>query len=172
MVATREPGQRAIVIILMGVSGSGKTTIGARLAQSLGWIFLDADGLHPVQNRDQMSRGIALSDADREPWLDAVRQSIERLLSATTSAVLACSALKRSYRRRIVVDPARVKIVYLKGTKELIAARLRERKGHFMNPELLQSQFDTLEEPHDAIAIDIAASPDAIVATIRDRLGI
>lgn len=172
MVDAREPAPGAIVIVLMGVSGSGKTTIGERLAQSLGWIFLDADQLHPAQNRDKLSHGIALTDADREPWLDAVRQSIEGFLSASTCAVLACSALKESYRRRIVVDPARVKLVYLKGTKELIAARLRERKGHFMSAALLQSQFDTLEEPHEAITVDITASPGAIVASIRGRLGI
>ncbi len=170
-----DPGDRGpagCVIILTGVSGAGKTTIGARLARSLGWAFLDGDDLHPARNKEMMSHGIALTDADRRPWLDAVRQSVEGVLSAGANAVIACSALKESYRRQIVVDPARVKLVYLKGTKDLIASRLRDRRGHFMSPELLDSQFDTLEEPHDAIVADIAASPDAIVASIRARLGI
>ena len=118
-----------------------------------------------------MSHGIALTDADRQPWLDAVRQSVERFLSAGANAVIACSALKESYRRRIVVDPSRVKVVYLKGPQELVASRLRDRRGHFMRPELLQSQFDALEEPRDAIVADISASPGAIVASIRAQLG-
>jgi len=170
-----EPEDRRVagfVIILMGVSGAGKSTVGARLARELGWIFLDGDELHPARNREMMSHGIALTDADRQPWLDAVRQSVERFLSAGANAVIACSALKESHRRRIVVDPSRVKVVYLKGPQELVASRLRDRRGHFMRPELLQSQFDALEEPRDAIVADISASPGAIVASIRAQLGI
>ena len=170
-----EPDDRGVagfVIILMGVSGAGKSIVGARLARALGWTFLDGDELHPARNKEMMSHGIALTDADRQPWLDAVRQSVERFLSAGADAVIACSALKESYRRRIVVDPLRMKVVYLKGSQELIASRLRDRSGHFMSPELLQSQFDAIEEPHDVIAVDISASPDTIVASIRARLGI
>jgi len=125
-----EPEDRRVagfVIILMGVSGAGKSTVGARLAQELGWTFLDGDELHPARNREVMSHGIALTDADRQPWLDAMRQSVERFLSAGANAVIACSALKESYRRRIVVDPSRVKVVYLKGPQELVASRLRDR---------------------------------------------
>jgi gluconokinase len=170
MAQMAEPEDRRVggfVIILMGVSGAGKSTVGARLAQALGWTFLDGDELHPARNREMMSHGIALTDADRQPWLAAVRQSVERFLSNGANAVIACSALKESYRRRIVVDPSRVKVVYLKGPPELIASRLRDRSGHFMRPELLQSQFDALEEPRDAIVVEISASPDAIVASIR-----
>ena len=175
MAQMAEPEDRRVagfVIILMGVSGAGKSTVGARLARALGWTFLDGDELHPARNREMMNHGIALTDADRQPWLAAVRQSVERFLSAGANAVIACSALKESYRRRIVVDPSRVKVVCLKGPPELIASRLRDRSGHFMRPELLQSQFDALEEPRDAIAVEISASPDAIVASIRAQLGI
>jgi len=172
MTEAHDRGVAGFVIILMGVSGAGKSTVGARLARALGWSFLDGDELHPARNRELMSRGIALTDADRQPWLDAVRQSVERFLSAGTNAVIACSALRESYRRRIVADPLRVKVVYLRGPQELIASRLRDRSGHFMRPELLQSQFDAIEEPHDAIVADISASPDAIVASIRAQLGI
>ena len=172
MVELADRGRAGFVIILMGVSGAGKSTVGARLARSLGWTFLDGDELHPERNREMMSHGIALTDTDRQPWLDAVRQAIERFLSAGANAVIACSALKESYRRRIIADPSRVKVVYLKGPQELIASRLRDRSGHFMSAELLQSQFDALEEPHDAITADISASPDAVVASIRAQLGI
>jgi len=155
-----------MVVIMMGVSGSGKTTIGQMLASSLGWEFHDGDDLHSAANKAKMHAGIALSDEDRAPWLAAIRNLIASTIAAGKNAVVACSALKQSYRDQIVVDPAAVKIVFLKGSAELIAARIGNRSGHFMNPALLQSQFDTLEEPRDAIVVDIGADPEEIVRTI------
>jgi gluconokinase len=150
----------------MGVTGAGKTTIGRALATALGGEFHDGDDLHSAASKLKMHRGIALDDSDRAPWLAAIRRLIEAMLSQGRDGVVACSALKQSYRDEIVVDPNAVKIVYLKGSKELIAARLRNRSSHFMNPDLLQGQFDTLEEPRDAIVVDIAAAPEAIVNEI------
>ena len=155
-----------MIVIVMGVTGAGKTTIGRALATALGWEFHDGDDLHSEASKLKMHRGIALDDADRAPWLAAIRQLIEAMLSEGRDGVVACSALKQSYRDEIVVDPNAVKIVYLKGSKEMIAERLRTRGAHFMNPDLLQSQFDTLEEPRDAIVVDIAAAPEAIVNEI------
>jgi gluconokinase len=161
-----------MVVVLMGVSGAGKTTIGRRLADALGWSFDDADDLHSGANKAKMAAGIALTDADRAPWLASINNLIARSLAQHTNLVLACSALKQSYRDRIVVEAARVKIVYLKGSPELIAARIADRKSHFMNKNLLASQFETLEEPHDGIVVDVTATPDSIVDNIRTQLGI
>ncbi|MGB9382910.1 MAG: gluconokinase [Candidatus Binatus sp.] len=155
-----------MIVIVMGVTGAGKTTIGRALAAALGWEFHDGDDLHSEANKLKMRSGIALDDADRAPWLAAIRRLIEAMLSQGRDSVVACSALKQSYRDEIVVDPKAVKIVYLKGSKEMIAERLRNRGAHFMDPDLLQSQFDTLEEPRDAIVVDIAAAPEAIVNEI------
>ena len=160
-----------MVVIVMGVTGAGKTTVGRALAESLGWEFHDGDELHSAASKRKMHRGIALDDADRAPWLSAIRKLILVMLSENRSGVVACSALKQSYRDEIVVDPNLVKVVYLKGSKEVIAERLRNRGGHFMNPDLLQSQFDTLEEPGDAIVVDVSMAPEAIVNAIRARLG-
>jgi gluconokinase len=155
----------------MGVTGAGKTTIGRALAGALGWEFHDGDELHSEASKLKMHRGIALDDADRAPWLSAIRKLILAMLSEDRDGVIACSALKQSYRDEIVVDPNLVKVVYLKGSKEVIAERLRNRSGHFMNPDLLQSQFDTLEEPGDAIVVDVSMAPEAIVNAIRAWLG-
>ena len=160
-----------MVVIVMGVTGAGKTTIGRALAGALGWEFHDGDELHSEASKLKMHRGIALNDVDRAPWLSAIRKLILAMLSENRSGVVACSALKQSYRDEIVVDPNLVKVVYLKGSKEVIAERLRNRGGHFMNPDLLQSQFDTLEEPGDAIVVDVSMAPEAIVNAIRARLG-
>ena len=119
-----------------------------------------------------MASGIALTDADRAPWLASIRELIANSLARNLNVVLACSALKQSYRDEIIVDPARVKIVYLKGSPELIASRIAHRTNHFMNKDLLGSQFDTLEEPRDAIVVDIAPPPETIVANIRKQLGL
>src|ERR1700691_3079621 len=159
-----------MVVIVMGVAGAGKTTVGRALAAALGWEFHDGDELHSEQNKRKMHRGIALDDADRAPWLSALRKLIETMLSDGRDGVVACSALKQSYRDELVVEPDAVKVVYLKGAKSVIEQRLRNRTGHFMNPDLLQSQFDTLEEPRDAIVVDAAAVPGAIVDEIKLRL--
>jgi gluconokinase len=155
----------------MGVTGVGKTTVGRALAASLGWEFHDGDELHSETAKRKMHLGIALDDADRAPWLSALRQLIQGILSEGRNGVVACSALKQAYRDELVVDPKLVKIVYLKGSKEVIGERLRDRVGHFMNPDLLQSQFDTLEEPRDAFVVDVSMAPEAIVSAIRTRLG-
>jgi gluconokinase len=160
-----------MVVIVMGVTGAGKTTVGRALAASLGWEFVDGDDLHSEANKLKMHRGIALDDADRAPWLSALRKLIETMVSQHRDGVVACSALRQSYRDRLVMDPNAVKVVYLKGSKRLIAERLRKRGPHFMNPDLLQSQFDTMEEPRDAIVVDVSAAPEAIVSTIKARLG-
>jgi gluconokinase len=166
-----------MVIVLIGVAGSGKTTVGRMLAAGAGWEFHDADDLHPPRNREKMRRGIALTDADRLPWLVTVRDLIRRCLGDKRSAVIACSALKQSYRDLLMRNPPianaqGVKFVYLKGSPVLIAERLAQRAGHFFDRRLLQSQFDALEEPADAIVVDIAAPPATITATIRSRLGL
>src|SRR5580704_16160476 len=161
-----------MVVIVMGVTGAGKTTVGRALAASLGWEFVDADDLHSEAAKRKMHRGIALDDADRAPWLSAIKKLIQGMLAEGRDGVVACSALKQSYRDEIVVDPNTVKVVYLKGSEQLIAERLRNRVGHFMNPSLLQSQLDTLETPRDAIVVDVSAAPEAIVDEIRSRLGL
>ena len=161
-----------MVVILMGVTGSGKTTVGRMLAQQLGWAFADADDFHPAANIEKMSHGIPLNDADRAPWLAAMRDAIERWLREGQSAVLACSALKRAYRDELLVNDS-VKLVYLKSDFELASERVRERTGHFAKADLVASQFADLEEPgSEAITLDIADSPETIVAKARQRLGL
>ena len=160
-----------MIIVLMGVTGSGKTTVGEVLAAQLGWRFCDADDLHPSQNVEKMRRGIPLTDADRVPWLEALREFVRGCLTHGESAVLACSALKDRYREYLLIDEA-VKLVYLRGEFHLIEERLSKRRGHYMNPKLLQSQFDTLEEPKDGITVDVAPSPETVVRTIRNELGL
>jgi len=161
-----------MVVVLMGVSGAGKTTIGRLLADGLGWEFQDADELHSDANKAKMASGIALTDADRAPWLACIRDLIAKSLTRNTNAVLACSALRQSYRDRITVDPERVKIVYLKGSRELIGLRIADRKFHFMSKNLLDSQFETLEEPRAGVVVDVAATPESIVESIRKQLAI
>ncbi|PYS94256.1 MAG: gluconate kinase [Acidobacteria bacterium] len=160
-----------MVIVLMGVAGSGKTTIGRGLATALGWRFDDADDYHPRTNVEKMSRGVPLNDDDRRPWLQALHDLIADSLARGENAVLACSALKESYRAYLLFDE-RVKLVYLKGEHELIAARLKQRSDHFMKPQMLDSQFATLEEPTQGLHIDVALSPEEIIQTIRGRLAV
>ena len=158
-----------MIIVLMGVTGSGKTAVGQNLAASLGWQYFDADEFHSAANIEKMKSGVPLNDADRKPWLESLQRVIRDSLKKAEPAVLACSALKKSYRDMLLIDE-RVRFVYLKGDYDLIKERLRARSDHYMNPSLLDSQFETLEEPNDALQIDIGSSPDAIVEIIRQRL--
>jgi gluconokinase len=160
-----------VIVIVMGPEGVGKTTVGTLLARELGWQFADADDFHPPANIEKMARGIPLTDADRAPWLDALHKAIVQWDADGRNVVLACSALERSYRARLA-ENADVKFVYLKGTYELIAARLRARHGHFAHEDLLASQFAILEEPEDAITVDASRTPEEIVAEVRKRLGL
>jgi carbohydrate kinase (thermoresistant glucokinase family) len=151
----------------MGVSGCGKSTIGEPLAAALGFPFFDADAFHPPENVAKMAAGTPLTDADRAPWLALLNEKLKK----EANAVLACSALKQSYRDALAKDLADCRFVHLKGSIELIRARLAERKHRYMPASLLDSQFATLEAPQDAIAVDIAQPPDDCVAQIRARLG-
>ncbi len=157
------------VLIVMGVSGSGKSTIADKLAERLGWAFEDGDRFHPASNVAKMSAGQPLSDEDRRPWLQAIADEIDRVCEAGEHAVVACSALKRVYRDILVHGRDEVRIVYLNGTQDLIADRLAARKGHFMPPGLLTSQFRTLEPP-DASENPVTVSIDATVETIVDDI--
>ena len=158
-----------MVVIVMGVVGAGKTTVGVLLARRLGWKFADADDFHSATSVEKIRRGVALSDEDRAPWLDALRTAIEGWNDAGDNAVLACSALKGSYRNRLSVGA--VHFVYLKGTPELIVKRLNARHGHFASASILETQFADLEEPDDAITVEIDRPPDAIVSMILEKLG-
>jgi gluconokinase len=160
-----------MIIVLMGVTGAGKTTIGRLLAEKLGWRFYDADDFHSLSNVEQMRKGEPLTDEDRAAWLESLEQLIRDKLRSHSNIVLACSALKASYRSHLLID-AQVRLVYLKGARSLIQERLAERRGHYMNPSLVESQFAILEEPEQAIIVDAAASPEDIVATIREKIGV
>lgn len=159
-----------MVILIMGVSGSGKTTIGEGLASELNWKFRDADEFHPSENIEKMRQGIPLNDDDRRPWLQALRQAIDEALQTNTNLILTCSALKAAYRQVLGEPSDKIKFVYLKGSFELIEQRLKQRQGHYMKADLLKTQFDALEEPVDAIAIDIAQSPSVITQQIKNCL--
>lgn len=158
-----------MIILLMGVSGSGKTTIGQLLADSLHWEFSDADTFHSPENIEKMRRGIPLSDADRIPWLQDLQTAIKNWLQDDQNVVLACSALKASYREFLVLDSS-IKLIYLNGSFELIQQRLQKRQNHFMTEKLLKSQFDALETPSNAIKLDISDSPTIIVQKLRKIL--
>ncbi len=155
----------------MGVVGAGKTTIGTLLAQQLGWEFVDGDTFHPPSNVVKMSRGIPLTDADRLPWLQAIRDAMVQWTAEHRNVVLACSALKPSYREMLRISPE-VRFVYLKAESQIIEARLRARHGHFATSDLLASQLADLEEPRDAIAVNVDPAPDEIVANILRQLGL
>lgn len=163
-----------MIVILFGVSGSGKTTIGKLLAEQLGWRFYEADDFHPRANIEKMRSGHPLTDEDRWPWLKLLREQITRSLAAKENAVLACSALKRVYRERLCVSND-VKFVFLRGDYALIERQLRRRRGHFMNPVLLQSQFADLEEPRpneDAITIELGRTPEELAEEIKAKLNL
>jgi gluconokinase len=161
-----------MIIILMGVSGSGKTTVGKLLAEELGWPFFDADLFHPQANIDKMSRGVPLVDADRWSWLHAIRDKMETLRAAGEDAVITCSALKSSYRAYLREGQEDVHLVFLKGSFDLIRTRMEARTGHFFSAALLESQFAALEEPDDIPAVDIAKAPPVLVTEIKELLNI
>jgi gluconokinase len=162
-------GQSTVVVVLMGVSGSGKTTIGTHLSAELGWPFADADDYHSRANVEKMRNGIPLTDEDRVPWLETLRKLIEGWISAGTNAVLACSALKQAYRDRLNAGPE-VRFVFLKASSELLHHRLQARAGHYMKDNMLQSQLATLEPPANAIVIDVSGTVDESVQHIREKL--
>ena len=161
-----------MIVIVFGVSGAGKTTIGKLLAEQLGWKFYEADDFHPRANIEKMRSGRPLTDEDRWPWLDLLREQITRSIAAKENAVLACSALKRVYRERLRVSDA-VKFVFLRGDYALIAEQLRHRHGHFMDPALLKNQFADLEQPgldEDALTIRLGRAPGELVKEIKTKM--
>jgi gluconokinase len=160
-----------VIVLLMGPAGSGKTTVGKLLATQLSWEFADGDDFHPPANIEKMARGEGLTDEDRLPWLISIRDAMRQWQARGRDVVLACSALKRSYRELLEIN-SNVKLVYLKGTQELLRERLLSRKGHYANEHLLASQLADLEEPSEAITINAANSPEEIVAEIRKWLGL
>jgi gluconokinase len=154
--------------------GAGKTTVGELLARELGWHFYEADDFHSPANIEKMRRGVSLTDDDRWPWLENLRELIERCVAASENAVLACSVLKRAYRKHLRVS-AEVELVFLRGDYVLVAGQLRHRRGHFMNPELLQSQFADLEEPQpeeEVLTIELGRTPHELVKEIKKKLNL
>jgi gluconokinase len=156
--------------VIMGVSGTGKSTIGKLLSDRTGWDFYDADDFHSPANLDKLNRGIALTDSDRLPWLKELQQLIFRVLDSKKQGILACSALKAQYRQILRGESSEVIFIYLRGDYNCIQKRVQQRTGHFMNPSLLRSQFDTLEEPQNALTIDVALNPEAMVEEILKRI--
>lgn len=160
-----------MIIVLMGVTGSGKSTVGKLLAQQLGWKSFEGDDFHSPANIEKMRRGMPLNDDDRRPWLEAIRESIRQMIERSENAVIACSALKHSYRQMLRIT-GEVVFVYLKANIDTVRERLRNRTGHFMNPDLIQSQFDTLEESEQALRVDASLPPGEIVRRTRTQLRI
>ena len=163
-----------MIIVIFGVSGAGKTTMGKMLAEQLGWRFLEGDDFHPAANIEKMRNGRPLTDEDRWPWLDCLRKQIEQLLSAGENAVLACSALKRAYRDRLRVSDE-IKFVFLRGDYAVVEKQLRSRHGHFMNAALLQSQFNDLKEPQldeNLLTIQLGRTPQQIAEEIKTNLNL
>ncbi len=156
--------------IVMGVSGCGKSSVGKSLAEKLEWNFYDADDFHPPANVQKMADGIPLNDSDRAPWLASLHDLISSSLKTDRPGVLACSALKERYRQQLMDGNDDVQLVYLKGSYDLIWSRMITRKEHYMKPHMLQSQFDTLEEPSNALIVDIAPSVDDILQEILKHM--
>lgn len=156
--------------IIMGVSGTGKSTIGKLLSDRTGWTFYDADDFHPPANIDKMHRGIPLTDSDRLPWLEELQGLISNSLNQQQQGILACSALKYKYRQILCNNHSQVIFIYLRGSYDCIHSRLEAREGHFMSSSLLKSQFAILEEPQDALVFDVSLPPQSIVAKILSQI--
>jgi gluconokinase len=159
-----------MIIVLMGVSGSGKTTVGRILSDRLGWRFVDADDFHPASNVQKMRSGTPLTDEDRWPWLDRLNTLLRVEQSNGRDVIIGCSALKARYRQRLSAGLADVRWVHLKGSFELIESRLKARRGHYMPPTLLASQFAALEEPEEALVLDIGAEPQTLASQLIESL--
>jgi gluconokinase len=158
-----------MILLVMGVTGSGKSTIGRMLADRLGWVYLEADDFHSASNKEKMHRGVPLTEADRSPWLNAMHAEMEAQTARGNNAVLACSALREEYRVRLMAG-LDVKLIYLRGSRELIASRLRQRKNHFAGESILDDQFAVLEEPRNAMVLNIAENPEQIVEEILQKI--
>jgi gluconokinase len=158
-----------MILLVMGVTGSGKTTVGKLLAQRLGWLFLDADAFHPGENIEKMKHGVPLTDQDREPWLVAIHAQLLKCAAKNQDAVLACSALKQSYRETLAAG-VELRICYLKGTYREMAARLQSRMGHFAGEGILAGQFADLEEPRDALVLRVSETSEEIVGDVLRKL--
>jgi gluconokinase len=158
-----------MIFMVMGVTGSGKSTVGRMLANCLGWVYLEADDFHSTANKGKMHRGEPLTEADRLPWLAGIHAELQKQDAQGKSVVLACSALREEYRR-ILAEGLDVKLIYLRGSRELIAGRLNQRKHHFAGVAILNDQFATLEEPQNALTIDIKEPPEEIVETILGKV--
>lgn len=158
-----------VIIVVMGVTGAGKTTVGRLLARELGWEYVEGDDFHSEANVAKMRRGIPLGEEDRRPWLESLRAELGKHDAKGQNMVLACSALKRDYRKMLGVGPG-VRFVYLKGDAQRITERLRARRGHFAGEKILAGQFADLEEPDGAVVVDIDATPEAMVREIRENL--
>jgi len=165
-----DPESRGCVLIIGGVSGAGKTTVGKALAERLNWRFIEGDNFHPDTNVAKMRRGEPLNDSDREPWLHRLRDEIKTCLDKGERAILACSALKESYRALLRVDPERVRFVFLTGNYEVLRKRITQRHNHFMGPDLLASQLETLDLPDYGLAVDVNQPIASIVNLILDHL--
>jgi len=170
IIRSESPTLTHMIVIVMGVTGVGKTTVGQLVAERTGWTLHDADAYHSPANVEKMRAGIPLTDDDRWPWLDRLNALLREAESRGESAILACSALKQRYRDRLQRGLQSARWVYLKGDIELIRSRLHKRKGHYMNPALLQSQFDALEPPGEALLIDVNDEPAALAQQVLAAL--
>jgi gluconokinase len=159
-----------VIVVLMGVSGAGKTAVGELLAKRLGWPLVDGDDLHPASNISKMTAGVPLTDEDRLPWLQKIRDAIVEHAGSGRSAIVACSALKRTYRKFLLQGQPDTRLVYLRGPPVVLERRLGERRGHFFDPNLLASQLETMEEPKDAVVVDVDAELEAVVDSVATAL--